>query len=210
MHREDLDVNPSSLTAEIAATAARLIVEEGMEYGPAKRKAARLLGQRGASNGALPSNDLIEDEVRAYIDIFCADSQPGELAELRRIAVRWMERLSDFQPHLSGAVWNGTATRLNDIWLSLFCDDPKSAEIELINKRVDYDAGSVTGLRGDPVDVLTLAEPSPALGQKVLVHLVIHDLDDLRGALKPDSRGRTERGPLHAVRSLLTAEESAR
>lgn len=209
MHHEDHVVNPSSLTAEIAATAARLIVEEGMEYGPAKRKAARLLGQRGTSNGALPSNDLVEDEVRAYIDIFCADTQPGELAELRRIAVRWMERLSAFQPHLSGAVWNGTATRLNDIWLSLFCDDPKSAEIELINKRVDYDVGSVTGLRGDPVDVLTLAESSSALGQRVLVHLVIHDVDDLRGALKPDARGRTERGPLQAVRSLLSSEEGA-
>jgi len=31
----------SSFTAELAAAAARLIVEEGMEYGPAKRKAAR-------------------------------------------------------------------------------------------------------------------------------------------------------------------------
>ena len=31
------------LAAEIAAAAARLVVEEGMEYGPAKRKAARLL-----------------------------------------------------------------------------------------------------------------------------------------------------------------------
>ena len=30
------------LAAEIAAAAARLVVEEGMEYGPAKRKAARL------------------------------------------------------------------------------------------------------------------------------------------------------------------------
>lgn len=209
MHREDPDVNPSSLTAEIAATAARMIVEEGMEYGPAKRKAARLLGQRGASSGALPSNELVEDEVRAYIDLFCADTQPGELAELRRIAVRWMERLSAFHPHLSGAVWKGTATRLNDIWLSLFCDDPKSAEIELINKRVDYDAGSVTGLRGDPVDVLTLADTSPVLGQRVLVHLVIHDLDDLRGALKPDGRGQTERGPLQAVRQLLASEEQA-
>ena len=30
-----------TLTEEIAATAARLVVEEGMEYGPAKRKAAK-------------------------------------------------------------------------------------------------------------------------------------------------------------------------
>lgn len=192
----------SSLTAEIAATAARLIVEEGMEYGPAKRRAARTLVGRGPSP-ELPTNEAVEDEVRAYIDLFCADTQPGELAELRRIALGWMERMAVFQPHLAGAVWNGTATRLNDIWLNLFCDDPKSAEIHLINERVDYDVGSTKGFRGDEVDVLTLAHRSPALGQQVLVHLVIYDLDDLRGALKADARGRTERGPLAAVRRMM-------
>ena len=35
----------SALSAEIAAAAARLVVEEGMEYGPAKRRAAKLLGK---------------------------------------------------------------------------------------------------------------------------------------------------------------------
>ena len=35
----------SAFSAEIAAAAARLVVEEGMEYGPAKRRAARLLGR---------------------------------------------------------------------------------------------------------------------------------------------------------------------
>lgn len=191
-----------SLTAEVAAAAARLIVEEGMEYGPAKRRAARALAGRGPAP-ELPTNDAVEEEVRAYLDLFCADTQPGELAELRRIALGWMERLSAFQPHLAGAVWNGTATRLNDIWLNLFCDDPKSAEIHLINERVDYDAGSIRGFRGEEVDVLTLAHRSPALGQRVLVHLVIYDLDDLRGALKADARGRTERGPLAAVRRMM-------
>src|SRR5687768_16073535 len=99
---------------DIAVAAARLIVEEGMEYGPAKRRAARDL-RTGARQGELPGNDEIEDEVRAYLDLFHADSQPAELAELRRIAARWMERLAAFRPHLAGAVWRGTATRLNSI-----------------------------------------------------------------------------------------------
>ncbi|AKJ27753.1 hypothetical protein [Caldimonas brevitalea] len=193
----------SALASEIAATAARLIVEEGMEYGPAKRKAVKVLNKRGLGNLDLPSNELVEEEVRAYIEIFCGDTQPGELAALRRIALRWMERLAEFQPHLTGAVWNGTATRLNDVWLNLFCDDPKSAEILLIGKRVDYDAGSVVGFRGDTVDVLTMSEASPELGMRVLVHLVIYDRDDLRGAVKADARGRAERGSTAAVRALL-------
>ena len=33
-----------SLKSEIAATAARLVVEEGLEYGPAKRRASKQLG----------------------------------------------------------------------------------------------------------------------------------------------------------------------
>ena len=203
-----MPASPSPLAAEIAATAARLIVEEGMEYGPAKRKAAKLLSKRTLASVDLPGNDVIEDEVRAYIDIFCADTQPAELAALRAVALRWMERLSEFRPHLTGAVWNGTATRLNDVWLNLFCDDSKSAEIRLIDRGVDYDVGSVQGFRGEQVDVLTLADRSQELGEKISVHLVIYDLDDLRGALKPDARGRPERGPVSAVRALLAETSS--
>nr|WP_297352518.1 hypothetical protein [uncultured Caldimonas sp.] len=203
-----MPASPSPLAAEIAATAARLIVEEGMEYGPAKRKAAKLLSKRTLASVDLPGNDVIEDEVRAYIDIFCADTQPAELAALRAVALRWMERLSEFRPHLTGAVWNGTATRLNDVWINLFCDDSKSAEIRLIDRGVDYDVGSVQGFRGEQVDVLTLADRSPELGETVSVHLVIYDLDDLRGALKPDARGRPERGPASAVRALLVEASS--
>ena len=91
-----------TLQAEIAAAAARLVVEEGLEYGPAKRRAARQLGLPART--ALPDNDALEDAVREYIDIFCAETQPVELAALRRLALTWMERLAQFRPHLGGAV----------------------------------------------------------------------------------------------------------
>ena len=58
----------SRLSAEIAATAARLVVEEGMEYGPAKRRAARDLGRHSIRTSELPSNEALEDEVRAYCE----------------------------------------------------------------------------------------------------------------------------------------------
>lgn len=191
------------LSAEIAATAARLVVEEGMEYGPAKRRAARDLGKGAVRSGDLPTNDQLEDEVRSYIDTFCADTQPGELAALRRVAALWMERLAEFRPHLTGAVWRGTATRLNAVHLQLYCDDTKSAELALIDRGVDYDVGSTTGPRDQPVDVLSVDSPSAELGERVTVHLTILDYDDLRGALKPDAQGRTARGDLSALRALL-------
>jgi hypothetical protein len=186
----------NDLTREIAAAAARLVVEEGLEYGPAKHRAVKTLGL--PKRTALPGNDEVEDEVRDYLALFCADTQPAELQALRELAAVWMERLAEFRPHLTGAVWRGTATRLNNIHLQLFCDDAKSVEIALINWNIDYDVGSL----GDH-DVLILAAPSKALGETVTVCLTILDFDDLRGALKPDAHGQTERGDLPALRKLL-------
>lgn len=192
-------------SAAIAAAAARLIVEEGMEYGVAKRRAARDL-RLGNRPSHLPGNDVIEDEVRSYLELFHADTQPPELAELRAIAAQWMERLAPFRPHLAGAVWRGTATRLNSIFLDLFCDDSKAAEIALIDMRVDYDVSSIDGPRGRVLDVLNIEVPSTALGGRVHLALTVRDYDDLRGALQRDARGRSDRGDLAALRAREAQE----
>jgi len=144
---------------EIAAVAARLVVEEGLEYGPAKRRALKQLGL--GPRTALPDNEVVEDAVREHIALFCADTQPTELRALRLCARRWMERLAEFNPHLGGAVWHGTATRLSDIYLHLFCEDEKAAEIALINMGVDYDARTVSGLRGQAAEALSVHDPCP-------------------------------------------------
>lgn len=194
----------NALTEEIAAAAARLVVEEGLEYGPAKRRAARDLGRGASRSPNMPDNDAVEDAVREYLSVFCADTQPGELAALRSVAALWMERLAEFRPHLGGAVWRGTATRLSAVHLQLYCDDCKSAELALINRGVDYDVGSVNGPRQQPVDVLSLSHWCPDLGESVTVFLTILDHDDLRGALKADAQGRTQRGDLTGLRRLMT------
>lgn len=193
------------MAQEIAATAARLVVEEGMEYGPAKRRAAKALGHSNSRKAELPSNQLLEEQVREYLALFCADSQPRELLALREVALLWMDRLAEFRPHLTGAVWRGTATRLNSVHLQLFCDDSKAAEIELLNQKISYDVGSIDSPRGQPVDVLTLAWTSSTLGEQVTVHLSILDHDDLRGGLKPDTDGQTQRGDAAALRRLMAA-----
>ncbi|HSH91921.1 MAG TPA: hypothetical protein VK996_18185 [Ramlibacter sp.] len=193
-----------SAKTEIAATAARLVVEEGLEYGPAKRRAVKQLGLNARS--ALPDNELVEDAVREYISVFCADTQPRELAALRRLALTWMERLAQFRPYLGGSVWHGTATRLSDIYIQLFCDDPKSAEMALIDNNVDYEARTVTGFHGETVEALSLSSASRELGEAIGVHLMIYDRDDVRGALRRDAKGRVPRGDAAAVRALLENE----
>lgn len=190
-----------TLKSEIACAAARLVVEEGLEYGPAKRRAVKQLGLPART--ALPGNDEIEDEVREYIDLFCAETQPGELLALRRLAVVWMVRLAEFRPHLGGAVWHGTATRLSDIYIQLFCDDSKSAEIALIDHQVSYVPHTVTGFHGESVEALSVHAFSPDLKEEIGVHLMIYDHDDMRGALRPDAKGRSPRGDLAAVQRLI-------
>ena len=190
---------------EIAAAAARWVVEEGLEYGPAKSRAARELG--AGRRSAWPDNDLVEQAVREYIAVFCAESQSQELAALRALACQWMERLQDFRPHLAGAVWRGTATRLNDIYLQLFCDDPKSAELALIDQGVRFQPSAVTGFQGEVVDALSFSCLCPGLGESVGIHLMVHDHDDLRGALQPDRQGRRARGDLKALLALLETPE---
>lgn len=186
-------------SAEIAAAAARLIVDEGMDWGPAKQRAARDLG---APRAALPGNDLVEDAVREHIAIFNADTQPAELRALRELAAVWMARLADFRPHLTGAVWRGTATRLSNVHLQLYCDDSKAAEIALLDRGIDFDVAETTANRRQ-VDMLILDAPCPALNERVTLCLTVLDFDDLRGALKPDARGLTERGDLAALQKLL-------
>jgi hypothetical protein len=190
---------------EIAATAARMVVKEGLEYGPAKRRAVKQLGLNGRA--PLPNNDVVEEAVREYLEIFCAETQPAELQALRELALVWMTRLAEFRPHLGGAVWRGTATGLSDIYLQLFCDDPKSAEIRLIDHQVRYEVSTVQGFHGEAVDALSVLCACPGLTQRVWVHLMMYDLDDLRGALKPDAQGRSQRGDLTALTRLMKEVE---
>lgn len=196
-----------SMAQEIAQAAARLVVEEGLEWGPAKRRAVRTLGL--PQRTPLPDNDTVEAAVREYIDLFCADTQPQELRALRELAVVWMDRMAAFRPHLAGAVWRGTATKLSDIYIQLFCDDSKSAEIALIDHHVAYDVTQVTGFHGETVDALSISSFCKPLHDTVGVHLMVYDYDDLRGALKPDGQGRTARGDLAALRTVLAAEDAA-
>lgn len=196
-----MDLLRDDATDGLLATAARLVVEEGLEYGPAKQRAARQLGL--GRRAAMPDNLALEAAVREHIAIFCPESQARELQALREAALRWMDRLADFRPLIGGAVWHGTATGHSDIRLHLFCDDPKAAEWVLLDRRVDYHPGSASGWRGEPVEALTVRERHPELPHPILIHLMIHDHNDERGALRPDALGRGPRGDAAALRARM-------
>lgn len=191
----------TALLENIAAEAARLIVDEGLSYGAAKARARDALGVPPRS--ALPDNDLVEDHVRDYIAIFHAETQSAELAALRRLALVWMDRLAEFRPHVCGAIWNGTATRRSDIHLQLFCDDAKAAELALINHGVRYAAQSMPGVRGATIEVLSFSAHCRELAEDIGIHLMVRDYDDLRGTLKGRSGKPQPMGDREALNERL-------
>lgn len=191
------------LRAEIAAAAARLIAEDGLDYGSAKRKAVKqILGNSKVRGNILPDNSQIEDEVRQYNELFFSDTQPARLLHLRQLAVRLMAELTPFQPHLTGAILNGTAGAHSDIHLQLFAESPKDVEIYLLNKGVDFDVSESSHFKGhnEPVETLSF------IWQQEGVHLALYETDDLRGALKKSASGRAERADIESVRALLSEE----
>jgi hypothetical protein len=196
-HNAEMD----SIKVEIAAVAARAVVEEGLDFGAAKRRAAQQLGL--STRQGLPDHETMEQAVQEYIAIFCPESQAQELGVLRSIAFVWMERLARFQPHLGGAVWRGTATRHSDIYLQLFCEDSKIAEITLIDMGVRFQASQVTGLHGDTVDALSVQIWCEDFQSYLGLHLLVNDLDGIRGALQSDAQGQRWRGDAKALRSLM-------
>ena len=193
--------NLSTTQRELLAYAARLVTEEGLDYGQAKRAALNDL--KLPSNTRIPDNDALEWAIREHIEIFLAETQPAELQRLREIALTWMERLKEFNPFISGTVWHGLATRQSDIRLQLFCEDPKMAEIFLINNRVRYTTSTTQKPNGSLVTTLTVQHPAPEWGQYILIHITLNEYDDIRGTLKPDAQGRPPQGNLPALQSLL-------
>jgi hypothetical protein len=189
------------LRAEIAAAAARMIAEDGADYGSAKRKAAKqILGNTKVRGDVMPDNAQIEEEVRLYNALFFGDTQPARLLHLRKLALRLMEELDTFSPHLTGAVLNGTAGEHSDIHLQLFTESAKDVEIFLLNKNVDFEVSESMHFKGrnEPVETLSFMWSDEG------VHLALYETDDLRGAVKASAEGRIARANMNTLRRLIT------
>lgn len=202
----NLNDDLQQLRARIAATAARMIAQDGADYGTAKAKAARqVLGVDRPSPNYLPDNLQVEDEVRRYQSLFQGPAQSARLQHLRATALDVMTYLADFQPYLSGAVLNGTAGEHDDIHLQLFADSAKEVEIWLLNRSVNIELSETPHFKGgrhDPVETVSF------IWHKEMVHAELYEMNDLRGALKPRADGRLQRLDTAGVRALV-AEDAA-
>ena len=128
---------------QIAYMAAKLIADDGItDYKAAKQKAARSIGCN--THEDLPDNREIEAAVREHLAIFQQASQPGELRELREIAIVVMRRLQRFSPLLRGALAVGTANRFSSIELDVLVNEDKALDLCLMNENIDYSISAVS------------------------------------------------------------------
>jgi hypothetical protein len=146
----------SELRDRIAAVAARLIAEDGLDYAGAKAKAVReVLGEGRRHPDCMPDNALVEAAVREHQALFMADTQPARLARLRAVACDAMRFLRDadleLEPFAQGALVNGTAGEHSDVHLVAFSDRAKDVEIHLLNAGIDFDATETPDARGGEI-----------------------------------------------------------
>lgn len=122
----------------LAQEAARIMAEHGIEdYLQAKRKAADRLGVHDVS--VLPKNVEIEAALRAHQRLFGRESHDHSLMEQRRVALKTMRMLAEFNPRLVGSVLTGTATDYSDINLHLFADASETVAIKLLDIGVPHE-----------------------------------------------------------------------
>jgi hypothetical protein len=201
------DMTPNSnddlqqVRARIAATAARMIAQDGADYSTAKTKAARqVLGVDRPSPNYLPDNIQVEDEVRRYQTLFQGPAQAARVKHMRGAALDVMELLAEFRPYLTGPVLNGTAGEHDEIHLQLFADSAKEVQIWLLNRNINIEISETPHFKGgrhDPVETVSF------MWQKEMVHAELYEMNDLRGALKPRADGRLQRADAVTLRTLM-------
>jgi hypothetical protein len=191
------------MRARIAAAAARIMAEDGVDdFALAKRKAARQLG--AADREAMPANDEIEAELRAYRAIYQPEEHASRIDELRRVALDAMRALAHFNPYLTGPVLKGTAGPYAEIELQLFPESAKEVEIFLLDRRLAYSSHEgrrFSGDRAHAMSVFTLEWRDTPL------RLSVFDPRDERVALKTSQAGRVmERATTAEVEALLRSD----
>ena len=186
--------------SRIAHGAARIMAEDGIEdYALAKRKAARQVGD--ADTRELPTNEEIDEALRAYRQIYHQEEHRDRIRALRSTALRAMRELAQFNPYLTGSVLTGNAGKYADVNLQLYTDSPKAVELYLIGRDIPYrTAQSRLYCGGEPVTASVFV----VTDEGVEIELTVLSPRELRGSLRTSLDGKTiERAKMAAVEQVL-------
>ncbi len=183
-------------TAHIAAVAARLMAEDGLDdVELAKRKAAHQLNLPEWIG--LPSSQAVYDALRTHQAIFQDSEQRERIVSMRQEALYWMELLAVFHPYLTGSVLDGTAGRFSMIDILLYPDSDKDVEIFLLNQGITYEHMRPRNDRTSAVLQVTRGDCDWA------TNLVIYPSHDERVVFRKHDGSVRERARIEAVRERL-------
>lgn len=183
-------------TAHIAAVAARLMAEDGLDdVELAKRKAAHQLNLPEWIG--LPSSQAVYDALRTHQAIFQDSEQRERIVSMRQEALYWMELLAVFHPYLTGSVLDGTAGRFSMIDILLYPDSDKDVEIFLLNQGIAYEHMRPRNDRTSAVLQVSRGDCDWA------TNLVIYPSHDERVVFRKHDGSVRERARIEAVRKRL-------
>jgi hypothetical protein len=201
--------NLQQLRQLIAQQAARMMAEDGVsDFAYAKKKAGRQLG--AVENSIMPSNAEIEEALKRYNALFLSEEQPENLYDLRANALFTMQLLDRFNPHLTGAVLDGTAGLMSETHIHLFADSVKDVEMFLLNQKIPFDVNEKSyrimndGKRDKKGDSRKTVPVFTLETEKGLIRLSVFDVDDIRVATKRAADGsNADRLDIEGVKALL-------
>lgn len=186
-----------------------MMAEDGIsDFAYAKKKAGRQLG--AIDGNALPSNAEIEAELKLYNALYLSDEHPENLRELRQHALYTMQLLARFNPHLTGAVLDGTAGLLAETHIHLYADSIKEVEMFLLNQQIPFDVNEKSyrvmndgkrDKRADNRKIVPVFTLETATG---LIKLSVFDVDDIRVPTKHAVNGaNADRLNIEGLKALL-------
>ncbi|WP_437327701.1 nucleotide-binding enzyme [Sorangium sp. So ce381] len=223
------------MRARIAAEAARLMYEEGVDqYFTAKRMAAKRIlgaveGRRARYRPAdLPSNGEIREALLLFAERAEGSQRTRRLFALRIVALEAMRALAPFSPRLIGSVSTGHIRRGSDVDLHVFPADEEALERHVRALGWTFDRERVTLQKGGelreyvhyhvadaaPLELTVYAprdlraRPRSSTDGKPIVRLGVAALSALCARDHPDAWERyLETGEVEGMDALLEADE---
>ena len=189
------------LRRALAQEAARIMSEQGIDdFLLAKRKAAERLGVADAS--VLPRNTEIETALAEHHRLFAGNRHDADLADLRKIALRAMRLLREFEPRLVGPVLSGTASAHSEINLHLFAESAESVALRLMEQGIPHQAAE-RRLRYEPTRVVSYPAFRFVAGRQP-IDAVVFPLNGIRQSPASPVDGRPmPRGDASEIEALI-------
>lgn len=190
------------LRDEIAATAARLIADAGLDYGAAKRKAVQqVFGSKQTPRGAMPDNDSVDAALLEHLTLF-DEEHAARVRQRREVALELMALLEPYNVQITGAVWKGIVTEQAAVHLQAFHDNNKEIAMVLLDKGVDFTSIMLPHLKGSgEVEAMTF------WWREAPVIVAAYDAREYRAAPRNPGPGGADRGSRSALILRMAAAQ---